>query len=56
MTDIHEAIEILKDYCSKHECEDCAFNRAEEGYYDCMLNDTSPCDWDVTEIRGDEDE
>lgn len=55
MADIYDAVEILKEYCSKHECEDCAFNRAEEGCYDCMLNDTSPCDWDVTEIRGEED-
>lgn len=55
MADIYDAVEILKEYCSKHECEDCAFHRYERGWDDCMLNDTSPCGWNVTEIKGEDD-
>lgn len=50
--DAIEAAEKLKDFCTGRNCLGCIFNT---GYADCMLYDDEPCDWDLTEIGGDDD-
>lgn len=55
--DLISAIDTLSEYCECHECRRCCFNRgSQDGFFDCMLTNTSPAEWSASMIGGNEDE
>lgn len=45
-----KALEQIKRYCEKTQCRRCVFGyegSVREGYVECTLLDTAPCDWEI---------
>lgn len=53
-----KALESIKNYCEKTQCRRCVFGHTVDlatHYVDCLLLDTTPCDWNIPIERSDEE-
>ena len=54
-----KALESIKNYCEKTQCRRCAFGHTvdvDTHYVECLLLDTTPCDWNTEPLGGDKNE
>ena len=53
-----KALESIKNYCEKTQCRRCVFGKkyyyGDADYIGCYLQDTVPCEWNMTE-EGEQD-
>lgn len=53
-----KALESIKNYCEKTQCRRCVCGRTRDDdyhYVECILMETTPCDWNIP-IEGSDEE